>query len=201
MLRNPDPEGYMCDRLLDMMEDVPFHKIKVTEFCRFANVSRSAFYAHFDSIYDVIQKIEDDYFAGMPGEGEFVFSQIAGSSDSQVVAELMRITGEYANAHLREFRILSGENGEPSFRYRLARRVRAIASKLIDDSGMVMEPTQRDLLVEFTVGSQIAAAHWMSTHADEVDADAIAMFSVDVVLAAFEGVLSRNHARLTEASS
>ena len=189
MLRNPDPEGYMCSKLLDMMEKVPFYKIKVTEFCRFAAVSRSAFYAHFDSIYDVIQKVEDDFFAGMPSEEDYALEGVRPEERSHALHELMRANTDYTNAHIRELRILLSENGEPSFRGRLARRIRTVARYQLEDAGLDLTATQRNLIVEYVVGGQVNATWWMASHPGEVNAALSYDFSVDVVAASFQGIV------------
>lgn len=194
MLRNPDPEGYMCDKLLDMMEDVPFYKIKVTEFCRFAGVSRSAFYAHFDSIYDVIQKIEDDFFDGLVAEDEFTLDAVTGATNREITQELMRNTSEYLQKNLRVSRILLGENGEPSFSARLGTRIRRITERLIGETGIDISPEQRRLLVEYATGGQLAAARYIATHSNGMDADAINDFTVNVIIGSFNGIVESNRA-------
>ena len=189
MLRNPDPEGYMCSKLLDMMEKVPFYKIKVTEFCRFAAVSRSAFYAHFDSIYDVIQKIEDDFFAGMPSEKDYALEGVSPEEREQALHELMRANTAYTDAHIREIRILLSENGEPAFRARLARRIRTVTRYQLEDADVEMTALQRNLIIEYIVGGQVNATWWMASHPSEVDAKQAYAFSVDVAEASFEGII------------
>lgn len=192
MLRNPDPEGYMCEKLLDMMEEVPFYKIKVTEFCRFAGVSRGAFYSHFDSIYDLIQKIEDDYFDGLIAEDEFTLDTVSNKSNEDVTRELMRNTSEYLQRNLRTSRILLSENGEPSFAARMSARIRRITERLVDEAGIDMPPEQKRLLIEYSTGGQLSAARYISAHADEMDAKAIDEFTMNVVVGSWNSILEEN---------
>lgn len=70
-------EKLICEKLLDILEITPFQTIKVTEFVRFAGISRSCFYLYFDSIYSVVQKLEDDFIEGLTEENQVIIPLIA----------------------------------------------------------------------------------------------------------------------------
>ena len=43
-----------------LLEEKPIQRISVTELCRKAGVNRSTFYAHYQDIYDLLDKIEEE---------------------------------------------------------------------------------------------------------------------------------------------
>ncbi len=51
--------------LLAMMAERPIYKIKIKELCAFTGIGRSTFYVYYDSIYAVLQEIEDDFFEAL----------------------------------------------------------------------------------------------------------------------------------------
>lgn len=48
------------DSFLDLIQHTPYSKITVTKLCQTADISRSTFYLHFDSINDVLNAVLDD---------------------------------------------------------------------------------------------------------------------------------------------
>lgn len=48
------------DAFLELIEQEPYAKITVSQLCRKAEITRSTFYLHFDSITDVLNEILDD---------------------------------------------------------------------------------------------------------------------------------------------
>jgi AcrR family transcriptional regulator len=74
MLRKSDTETIIIEKFLELMRQKSCFKIKVTELIKLANISRSSFYDYFDSIYDVIQSIEDNFILGGPNEKNISFS-------------------------------------------------------------------------------------------------------------------------------
>ena len=45
---------------LDLMKKKPYYKISVREIAEAANINRSTFYLHYEDIYDLLDKIEDE---------------------------------------------------------------------------------------------------------------------------------------------
>lgn len=45
------------ESLLELLKSKPLSKIKVTEFCRMAQISRGAFYLHYEEMNDVLDEI------------------------------------------------------------------------------------------------------------------------------------------------
>lgn len=51
------------ESLYELMKEKPLNKISVTEICQRADVNRSTFYAYYTDIYDLHQKIINDFFS------------------------------------------------------------------------------------------------------------------------------------------
>lgn len=51
--------------LLEIMDTKSVYKISVTELCAHAEMNRSTFYAHYETIYDLLQEIENDIYERM----------------------------------------------------------------------------------------------------------------------------------------
>ena len=48
------------ESLLDLLDQRPIDKISITELCEHAGINRSTFYAHYESVRDVIAEIESE---------------------------------------------------------------------------------------------------------------------------------------------
>ncbi len=51
------------ESLYELMKEKPINKISVTEICEKADVNRSTFYAYYTDIYDLHQKIINEFFS------------------------------------------------------------------------------------------------------------------------------------------
>lgn len=149
-------EEYICRKLLEMMEEKPFLKIKVKQLCEYAEISRSTFYVYFDSIYDVVQKIEDDLLFRVPEDGDYRSLQ---SVDSLA----------YARDNLRVLKLLTGPNGDPSFESRLANRNRATTQHFLRDRSRSGElTTEEELINAFLEGGKYQLLQWWGKNEDKI---------------------------------
>ncbi len=48
------------DAMLELLAEIPFEKITVAALCRRADIVRTTFYLHYDSLTDVIKELADD---------------------------------------------------------------------------------------------------------------------------------------------
>ena len=159
-------EDYICDKLIELMETKPYYKIKVTQLVEHACISRSTFYFHFDSIYSVLQKIEDDFFDGFPDEN------IVGTEIDE--ARLLKVFS-YIKDNMRIFRVLLGPNGDPSFEARLANRSRRIMRRIVTTVDVKPTQLEQDVIHEFILGGRIKVIKWWAAHENEVSVNEIAL--------------------------
>ena len=161
-----EKKAYICERLLDMMEGQSFFSIKVTSFIKYAGVGRSTFYFYFDSLYDVLQTIEDEYFDGLLPEAEIAQASRSGRKtrvDSGFIGKV-----SYIERNKRALRILIGENGDPSFAVKLVNRNKRITREVLRGRHGLSE-AQIDLQAEYIAAGQVQALKWWLAHEDKME--------------------------------
>lgn len=157
-------EQQICETLIDIMEDTPLSKIKVTELTRQAGVSRSTFYNYYDSIFEVVQAIEDDFLSHIVDEKD-----VGTDNDADVVAANF----SYVRDHLRVFQILLGPNGDPSFTARFGNRSKRILASIAGDSRSNLTETQLAILDEFAMAGKLRVFQWWAQHKNDVSVNEI----------------------------
>ena len=55
------------DAMLELLAEMPFEKITVAALCRRADIVRTTFYLHYDSLTDVIKELADDAILAASG--------------------------------------------------------------------------------------------------------------------------------------
>lgn len=53
------------ESFLKLLKQKPISRITVTELCKEADINRGSFYAHYVDIYDLLEKIEDDFYLNL----------------------------------------------------------------------------------------------------------------------------------------
>ena len=161
---NGEKEAYICQMLLKMMETKKFFDINVTEFVNFAGISRSSFYIYFDSLYDVLDKIENEFMDGLlPVKN---ISDGIKSGRGKIDSNLISKT-DYILRNKDMLRILMGENGDPSFTAKLTNRNRKILKESFKDSNY--SEIEKRLLAEYISAGQIQAIKWWNFHEEAMD--------------------------------
>ena len=159
-------EKLICEKLLDILEITPFQTIKVTEFVRFAGISRSCFYLYFDSTYSVVQKLEDDFIEGLTEENQVIIPHFSDYSSNRIDPRTIEKV-EYIRQNIRTIRILTGENGDPSFQMRMANRTWRIFRKQFAHCTKLSE-SQKKLVCEYMCGGQMNLYRWYANNENEI---------------------------------
>ncbi|MBR1780320.1 MAG: TetR/AcrR family transcriptional regulator [Oscillospiraceae bacterium] len=102
----PEKKLTRVDRLIraafaELLQKKEFPKIKVSEIIAKAEVSRSAFYAHYVDIYDLIGQIEQELFSGF--QARMLQVQVSGTEYRDCPSEDL-ITGKYEKAYFEYIR-------------------------------------------------------------------------------------------------
>lgn len=172
-------EQKICDTLLDMMETTPFTEIKASDLAKRANVSRSSFYFYFDSIYSVLDKLEDDFIHGISDEYSTIYKLSVNRSGRMSTEDTIRPTIEYVGRHLRQFRILSGSNASHSFQEKLLQRAENVGIVLYCDGTV---PTHEVMLrLNTMAGAQWYIYRWWANHEKDVSIDDIVSYVTQTV--------------------
>lgn len=175
MIARNDPELYICNKFLDLVEIKPFYLIKVKELVSYAEIGRSTFYFYFDSIYAVVQKIEDDFLTGFLTR-ETAISIMVDADISVAHAQI-----GYFKDHFRVLNLLTGPNGDPSFRLKLERHLRMLSTAIWEKQDIAYTQKQRDYLSAYLTGGTISGLLWLSNHADDYnDKDMQVLFTIQV---------------------
>ena len=166
-----DTEQLIQNTLLDMMENKSFFTIKVIDLAEKAGISRGLFYVYFDSIYDVLQKIEDDYIEGLPGE-QRVLNGVRDRAEANegYRGEFKKKSYQFAQDNMRIYRLLSGPNGDPSFYYKLKNRVIRITQEAVGKGATKKDDNYKKLAAAFLAGGNVAVFDWWAHNSCGVDA-------------------------------
>ena len=169
-----DTEKRICNALLEMMEERPFYQIKVAQLCDRNSISRSTFYNYFDSIFSVLQKIEDDIL-----EELFELNVTKSLNDKAV---LMDAFSTMRNC-IRAFQILIGPNGDPSFVARLINRNKRSLDMLVNKSNSRATTLELQVVHEFTQAGKLRVFEWWAEHENEVSVSDIAGIMNRIIVA------------------
>jgi AcrR family transcriptional regulator len=167
MLEKNNVEGLICSKFLDLMDTKPFYKIKVTEFAQYADIGRSTFYLYFDSIYSVVQKIEDDFIAGLGVEEDTSETAVRKNFYSAI-----RNYIRYIKPRLRTVRILTGPNGDSGFEARLYRQTLSVCQVLTENES-TKSKNNKDVQTAFIAGGIIALLKYWANHENSYTEDDI----------------------------
>jgi len=183
MLRKPETENLICSMLIEMMETIPFYQIKVSHLVERAGIARSTFYFYFDSIYAVVQKIEDDFIAGMP---ETIPAGIANSTGFGAESHSNEIMArvKYLKQNIRVFGALSGQNGDPAFQARLINRGWRLMKTRFAVSADSIDIEKR-LVIEYILAGQWNLFKFWAFHEKEISAEDVCLLISKLVSQAF----------------
>ncbi len=169
-------EKLLCSTLLEMMEERPFEQIKVTQLTEKSGVSRSTFYVYFDSIFAVLQKIEDDFMDSIVADK----SARPDLSQAEVIASFT-----YLRDNIDTFRVLTGRNGDPAFSAKLAARNKRVLLSLASALGSNASEVELQIINEFTLAGKLQAFRWWAEHKNYV--------SVNDMLSIVSQLMSKVH--------
>lgn len=107
----------LCDGLLQLMAERPLNKISVKELTELVDVNRGTFYFHYTDVFDLLHKIEDEFFAQ--------FDQMLGNEVQcanktyPYLQGIFTFLGENSNL----CRVLFSSNGDMAFLSRIKKLV------------------------------------------------------------------------------
>ncbi len=168
-------EKQICECLLDLMEEKPYHKIKVSELVKNAGISRSSFYFYYESIPDVVEQIENNFIKGISDESTAAMRIVSGQANNVSFSDLIRPTIQYVYSHLRVFRILTGPNGNSAFQTRLTERIYNIYN-ILHSASQANSRIDKTLICELMSGAQWSLYKWWANHEKDASVDDMVEF-------------------------
>lgn len=150
----------MSDALIDMLHDHALTEISVTALCARADVNRSTFYAHYDSVEELLRDIEDDTMAWVTG----MLDRITARPDpADIERDILRIC-RYIADNRSHLQILMSQKAGVDFPERLLGLIygrRAVAARMGTDAD---DPAELNRRMHFVVSGSIGLIrHWMDT--------------------------------------
>lgn len=147
-------------QVLEMLHSTHIHDIQVKAVTGALGISRSTFYLYYDSVYAVLQDIEDGYFAGLEaanaGFWNYPLREEYMSTPHPVLLNILH--------YLRENREISntlrGPFGEPLFQVRAKK---CLQQNLCPQALMqAYYPEDTELCVSYLMGGHLEVIHeWM----------------------------------------
>ncbi len=141
---------HIAECFLDLMEEKPFYSIKVRELVEHASIARSTFYAYYDSIFDVVQRMEDGFledFYPMDSARQVLLGKSALDAAAQ---------SRYVIEHARVVSLLTGPNGDPYFSKRLERHIEDICFRIWAESDSPYSEDEKRSVAAYIAGGTLA---------------------------------------------
>ena len=149
------------EQVLLALKNTDIHKVQVKSIVEAAGISRSTFYLYYDSVYSVLQDIEDEYFDGLRKANAFFWHYpLRKEYMSQPHPIFLNILG-YLREHREVSNILRGPYGDVVFQIQ-CRKV--LSQSLFPVELMKMYyPEDTELHIAFLLGGHMEAVqNWMS---------------------------------------
>lgn len=112
------------NQLLELLTIQDIHTIKVTQLTDALEISRSTFYLYYDSVFSVLQDIEDTFFEGLQSIAVMFWSYPPNSHYLREPHPIILRAMQYLQSHLEITRILWGPYGDQSFRIRCRKMIK-----------------------------------------------------------------------------
>ena len=175
-------EKQICSSLIEVLKEKELNKVKVIDVVKKADISRTTFYVYYESVFDVLQDIEDEILSHIISE-----DQIKMNNSEEILFENF----SYIRDNLDVLEALLGPNGDPSFEARLSRRSRKVLSNFDQNSSLKLSENQLAIVNEFTRAGKIQVLRWWNKNIDEVSVrEVVEMF--DTMTTAINKVLFDN---------
>lgn len=156
----------IIDAFLDMLEEKPLEKIRVTELTERAGIARSTFYTHFDSVYDILENLEHELLDAFP-VNRYFSSKTTETQEGAQTAQI-RAACRFVQHNARTLRALCGPNGDPTFQARMLARNEQVMQRLFASVPTERTPSEREMIVRYIAGGQWYLLQWWVAHEDEV---------------------------------
>ncbi len=149
------------DTLLEFMKIKSIDRIKVVDISNELNINRGTFYSYYDSIYDPLQEIEDDFFEGFRKINKDFVKYPLDNKYFYIPHPKIVETLEYMHSHSYVTKILFGPYGDLTFQNKCNKLIsdfffqKAVNEHLVSEEDTLMEA--------FLIGGQKAiTVEWIN---------------------------------------
>lgn len=148
------------DAFMKLYKKNTLEKISMRQVAELAGVTRSTVYVYFDSVYDILEVIEQELYEGL---GTY-FEQYSGDmleKNSEAQQDSTVKWFKYCMANRNYLLALLGPSGDPSFEYKLRKRLKVDLNRMMDEDGM-RNDYLRKYAVEYMAGATISLMrYWL----------------------------------------
>jgi AcrR family transcriptional regulator len=172
-------------QLLSMMENSDLRRIKVSRLTDILGIGRGTFYMYYDSIYDVLQEIEDKFFAKLKETGSdfyaYPFNCRYNHEPHPDILQALCFLQE--NNYL--CRLLWGPHGCASFQARCKKMIRnRFFPKVLQDK--LSDKYSELKITSFVAGHCELVTHWLSYYSD-LAAEQVSVLTHQMLFQLFSG--------------
>lgn len=148
----------IIDAFLNLLETVDYDSINVSQICKFANINRATFYAHYNDINDLIIKIESQFSNGITSffDKDFLFN------DHSFV-DMFQFIKEHKTFYKAYLKITYTTNSEKEATKRMLERIRPNMNKF----GFTNEKDLCYHMAFFGAGIKAICQIWLNNNCEE----------------------------------
>ena len=160
----------------------PIEKITVGEVCELAGYNRGTFYLHFQDLYEMLAGIEGELLAGMTECVENCMKRLQNGTGKLNLIAACKDVVLYYERNKDYIAVLLGEQGDPSFVYKLKDDLKPLWREYVIDPGTKRTDQEIELLLEYTLsGTLFMISRWL-TNPDGTSARQLAHLIYDYAI-------------------
>lgn len=149
------------DSLITLLKEKPASDITVKELCELADINRGTFYYHYTDIFDMIKKVEEDFFKEFNDLIRPMKATIPPEGDPYLT--LTKVFSFFYK-HYEWSQIMLGPNGDMSFIQRLKNLVDEKCSSLWKEAGLALNFDEYELFNSFIINGYVGLLEtWLRT--------------------------------------
>lgn len=161
----------IIDAYVQMMREMPYEKITVTELRRRVGIVRSTFYVYFPSTYDVIDEIERTVLA----KTNIALTRSNGPTGDRLHTPRCMVEWLQACYECRDYiTTLLGEYGDPYFKGKMVYQLAALDEQVMDADGIPRDKLRSFYLKALTSLQFDVMAYWISDECPPYSVEQIA---------------------------
>lgn len=166
----------IVDSFLELLSTKTFEEISVSDISKLAGINRGTFYRHYIDKYDLLEKVEEEFFEVM---GKIPRGMMDPKIPTEVIKgnlkDYLRSLFVIVRENSRLLEKLLSDNGDQRFKSRLKEKL----SYRIKNS-LVLEEKQRpldlDLAIEFISSADVAVFEYIVDHPEKTQEDIFETF-------------------------
>lgn len=141
--------------VLDYLKKKSINEIKVTEVVDSLGISRGTFYLYYDSVYSVLQEIEDEFFEGLleqvQGAEQFPFSHRFFNEPHPYVVKVANYLKENKDFILTMY----GPYGDQLFQIKINKLINTYFIEKAIDEGYLVDDFNEPYVKGFLIGGHV----------------------------------------------